>query len=237
MITFNTKNSTKHKRYDPLFLASKKHFISEPEKILSFGCSYVHGNNKLGECDLISTYFPESKIFGTDISNDVITKNIKKQYMLDNIRKNSQKNISYMLSNENNIKKNGPFDIIFCLSVLTNSILNNFIDKGSIKNSNDFFEFKKFEEIIGFFLNNLNKDGILVIYNSSYLLEDTKYSSLFNHISCPEIKNSGWAPKFKKNGDLLEYKRTPENLKILKNNPQDSVDIGTIYNNCIFKKI
>ena len=73
-------HATKYNRYPEIFKEIKG-IIPSPNQILSFGCSTGI------ECETLQElYFPNIKIIGLDISEEVITNNIKK---------NKYKNIEY----------------------------------------------------------------------------------------------------------------------------------------------
>jgi pyruvyl transferase EpsO len=145
------------------------------KKILSFGCSSGE------ECITLKNIFKNCDIYGTDIRND-----------LEEICKS--KNISFITSNN---LPNYKFDMIFCMSILCcHPILNN------KKNSSMIYPFKKFDELLIFIDSLLNVNGLLIIYNSNYMFNDSSIFYKYNVITIDEPKDE--LKKFDKNEDLWE---------------------------------
>src|SRR3989339_2271176 len=88
------KNSTSFDRYPEIFFVTKKYFDDNFENknihILSFGCSTGE------ECFSLRKYFPNAKIIGVDINEENIIKCRAN---------NTDKKISFYLSNKKNISK------------------------------------------------------------------------------------------------------------------------------------
>jgi hypothetical protein len=180
-------NHTKPNRYPDILNLCYK-INPKPIKILSFGCSTGL------ECLDIKKKFPESNIEGIEIRKNILE--ICKKNIID-------KKINF----SNNLHKKNNFDMIFCMSV--------FCRWPESKNLtyNNVYYFSTFEKEIGLLYRKLNKNGIIIIFNSNYRLCDTKYCNFLKPVAV--TNQSGFVNKFDKN------------QKILKEN----------YPHCIFNKI
>ena len=139
-------NATKMFRYKKIFCYLKENF--EFHTILSYGCS--DGS----ECLTLQYYFPNSKIFGTDII-------IKSNYSKDNI-------IYFRVNNFPDVK----FDLI-----TINAVLCNFGEKGDSGwgwdlNTVTIASFKDFDLYLSLVDKYLNINGIILLTNSNYLFKD-----------------------------------------------------------------
>lgn len=179
--------ATGYERYPKIFDTCRKYYTerisSEKLNILSFGCSTGE------ECVTLVKYFPSATVLGVDINNEVLVICNKKHIF---------PNISFMPSNYENIKSKGPFDMIFCLSVLCK-----YDETANKQNISQIYSFSKFQKTIESLDQVLTKDGLLVIYNSNFRFSDSsiygRYKVLFNQ----EIDESGFVPKFDKNNNLI----------------------------------
>jgi hypothetical protein len=180
------KNSTSYNRYPEIFSFAQKTIKKNNSeiKILSFGCSTGE------ECFSLHDYFPNARIVGVDIN----TKNLRQ---CD--KKNIHKEIIFLLSNENNITSNGPYDIIFAMSVLCSWPAT----KG-LKNINKIYPFHKYENITTMLSDNLSAEGLLVIFNSNYLFEETTVGCEYERIVIHIEKDKEIVHKYKKDGARIE---------------------------------
>jgi Methyltransferase domain len=171
-------------RYPELFAESVK---ASPQRqnspILSFGCSTGE------ECIAIKKSFPHSKIIGVDINKA----NLKKA-----VRSNQDNDIKYLLSTAENIKQEGPYDIIFCLSVLCR-----WDDTNHLENCEKVYPFVKYNSTIEMLASQLNRGGLMVIYNSNFRFEDTPIFRDFEIVDTPTILNSGFVNKFNVNNQSI----------------------------------
>jgi chemotaxis methyl-accepting protein methylase len=147
--------------------------------ILSFGCSTGE------ECLTLAEYFPSATILGVDTDEGLLT--ICKQ-------KNTYPNVSFVISSSENIKKRGPFDIIFCMSVLCRW--------GADSNEVTAYSLPKFQRIIGELDKFLAKYGLLVIYNSSFRFSDSSIYYKYKVLYDPEI-DSGFVTMFDKDHNIM----------------------------------
>ena len=178
MIQNQKSNATKYNRYPEIFREVKQ-IIHSPMQILSFGCSTGEECNTLHEL-----YYPNVKIIGLDISENIIKENIKK---------NKYKNIEYYSKLENITEKS---DIIFA-----NSVLCMWPEKKGM------YTFQTFENTLEIIDNFLKKDGYLCIYNSKYLFDET---NLFVKKKYEKIntlyKETGFVTKYHKNNHKINKK-------------------------------
>jgi hypothetical protein len=175
MIPNQKSHSTEYNRYPNVFKEIKG-ILPSPSQILSFGCSTGE------ECETLhKLYFPNVKIIGLDICEEIIT---------DNIKKNKYNNIEYY-SKLDNIT--GKSDIIFANSVLCRW-----------PESKGVYTFETFENTLEIIDSLLNKDGYLCIYNSKYLFSET---NLFLNKKYEKIntshKKTGYVTKYHKNNNII----------------------------------
>lgn len=187
LTSHQNKTNTGLNRYPEIFKFCRES-STNVKSILSFGCSSGE------EVATLSMFFGESKIYGTEINDEMLESCRLKFKYIDRIK--TQKEIPNM-----------KFEMIFCMSVFCR-----WPDTEKIENSIGVYEFSTFEDAISTIDNHLEVGGILVIYNSNFLFEDTKVSN--KYIPIGNFKDSGFVHKFSK-----------ENIKIQIN-----------HTNCVFMK-
>ena len=150
--------------------------IKESPNILSFGCS------RGLECKVLSDkYFPESKIIGLDISEDVINNNIKN---------NKHSNIQYF--SDIKLLKETKFDLIFAMSVLCRW-----------PESHGEYTFETFTTTLEIIDSLLDINGYLCIYNSKYLFTDSEISTKYKIIETKH-QETGFVYKYRKDGTKIK---------------------------------
>jgi hypothetical protein len=154
--------------------------------ILSFGCSTGE------ECFSIREYFPYARIFGTDI--DRLNISIAK-------RRNKDQNIIFFHNKEVDVRLFGPYDIIFCLSVLCR-----WNETAFVTDCSAIYPFNKFEGVLRMLSDNLRDGGLLVLYNSNFRFEDSSLILNYVTIDTPTIADSGFVHKFDKNNRKIHDK-------------------------------
>ncbi len=170
-------------RYPHLFSYAKDFLEDKLEiRILSFGCSTGE------ECFALAKHFPKAKIIGVDI-NPICLKEARK--------KNNNPNIVFLESSEQNLKMNGPYNLIFCMSVLCRWPATKF--SSDIKN---LYSFEKFEGHIQLLDTLLQKGGFLFLTNANYQFSDTSAFENYIHHTSPEGVEADLVPKYSK-----EHKR------------------------------
>ncbi len=177
-------STTNMNRY-PIIFNMVKSLINRPyPRILSFGCSTGE------ECFSLREYFLESNILGADIN----IKNLNKARM-----QNTDSKIIFILSNHNELKKYGPYDIIFVMSVLCR-----WEDTKYVDDCKDIYPFSKFNDSINHLVNALNKDGLMVVYNSNFKVEDSSAATQLTPLDIESITESGFVHKFDSNNNKIE---------------------------------
>jgi hypothetical protein len=180
---------TSNDRYPELFSeVARLVGTNQTLKILSFGCSTGE------ECFSLRHYFPQAKIIGVDINES----NLKKAS-----KQNHDDRIQFLASTPHIIKREGPYDVIFCLSVLCR-----WDDTRGLQNCEKVYPYEKYNLTVEMLANQLDVNGLLVIYNSNFRFEDTRVSSDFEIMDTPTIENSGFVNKFNAlNNAVLEPHR------------------------------
>lgn len=176
---------TSANRYPELFLESVKATPKNVHpKILSYGCSSGE------ECFTLADYFPQSQIVGVDINKA----NLRKAN-----RRNSRGGIKFLLSSDENIRAEGPYDLIYALSVLCR-----WDDTRYVTNCEQIYPFSKYEETVSSLVANLKINGLLIIYNSNFRFEDTRMFSCFEIVETLSVENSGFVYKFDAHNELID---------------------------------
>ena len=184
-----TSNWTAMDRYPAIFKASRDYFENSEAnalKILSFGCSTGE------EVFTLRRYFSSAHILGVDI----IEKNLEAAR-----EKNTDERIHFAYSDPETLRTLGPFDAIFCMSVLQRSELN----RGDVASSKKIYSFHKYDEQIKQLDAVLAPKGLLVIYSANYRFCDARVASTYEVIKMdpPEFDET---PKFDANSMRIEGK-------------------------------
>ena len=178
---------TRMDRYPGIFSVCREYFIGKPDpRILSYGCA-------TGEEPLtLRNYFPSAYIVGAEIN----------PYCLSVARKRkADDRIVFLESHPEKIRELGPFDAIFCLAVLQRTPM--LIARKGIMNLKAIYPFEKFEAKVIELDSWLNKNGLLIIYNSQYLFTNASVASKYSPLpSAKDIHNTG--PVFDRNSVRLK---------------------------------
>ena len=193
--THQLNNSTSSDRYPEIFNSVKAQINENHKelKILSFGCSTGE------ECFALRNYFKNAKIIGVDIN----TANLKKC-----TAKNRDNNTVFFKSSLDNIINNGKYDVIFAMSVLCR-----WPETKDCKNIERKYPFSKFQEVVCMLNKSLKNRGLLVVFNSNYLVMDTTIHNEYETINIPIRENLEFVHKFDKNGNRL--KECEKNIFVL----------------------
>lgn len=179
-------STTSENRYPQLFEEARKALGGQADtqtRILSYGCSTGE------ECLTLKEYFPNSKIIGVDINKS----NLRfAQSKIDD------PDIQFLMSSEENIKAAGPYQAIFCLSVLCR-----WEDTKFLQNCEKIYPFSKYEATTSFLASQIQKDGLLIIYNSNFRFEDTRGFNEFDVVDTPTVSDSGFVVKFDSNNNRV----------------------------------
>jgi hypothetical protein len=155
------------------------------QKILCYGCSTGE------EAFTLTTYFPEARIYGTDID----------RYRLRVARANNHDpRITFFLSNQKNLKAYGPYDLISAQSVFLRHP-----EDTRVSNLRLIFPFKTFEKGVAVLVQLLRINGLLVIVNANYRVMDTYLADQLQVVPCPDIRQEPQVPLFDRNGDKQPF--------------------------------
>jgi hypothetical protein len=182
-------STTSIDRYPELFIETARIFemarIDENVKILSFGCSTGE------ECFSIRKYFTNSTIIGADINKNNLARATSK---------NGDNRIHFVYSTTENLIEKGPYQIIFCLSVLCR-----WEDTRDVENCEKIYPFYKFQATVKELSDMLLPGGLMVVYNSNFAFEDADVfvQAGYEKISTPTVQNSGFVHKFSKDNNRV----------------------------------
>ena len=150
-------------RYPIIFSACRDYFNDNKDiKILSYGCSTGE------EVLTLRKYFNDANIVGAEINKNSLK--ICRKLKVDD-------KITFINSNQNEIKKNGKFDLIFCMAVLQRTP--DTITRQGVKSLKKIYPFEKFEKQIIELDSYLKKGGLMVIHFSQYSFTDVDVSSKY----------------------------------------------------------
>lgn len=204
--------STLFNRYPHLFRSAKEWAEQRNSesvgglKLLSFGCS--DGS----EMASLSAYFPDATILGCDISDEGYRENVS-----------ASRSGRYFNSTPEEIAAHGPFDIIFANSVLCSYPLRTEIHLE--------LPFDVFDKWLSDLSNSLKRDGLLVICNASYFIQESRQFHQFRSVRTPLIYSNGWVPKWTSN-HVLVTDIAPDGAKSFVNTVPDPM----WHVDCMFEK-
>lgn len=154
---------TKEDRYPEVFAECKEYFQGKKGvRILSFGCCTGE------EVVTLRRYLPDAEIVGAEI-------NLHSLKICKN-RKTDDK-ISFIYSNSENIRANGPYDAIFCMAVLQR--FPEAVRANKVQDISDLYPFYKFEQQLEELDKYIKEEGILVLAKTHYDLADTSIASKY----------------------------------------------------------
>ncbi|MGH6824212.1 class I SAM-dependent methyltransferase [Methyloceanibacter sp.] len=137
-------------RYPEIFSGAAA-ALPEARRILSFGCSTGE------ECVTLHKYFPQAEIVGADINPLNVWR----------ARRHASDKVRFVYARDRALSSRGLFDVIFCLTVLRDSRLD---DDSSIRES---YPFERFDERVRFLHSLLRSAGLLVFYGNMYRFRDS----------------------------------------------------------------
>jgi hypothetical protein len=180
-------STTSTDRYPELFAeAARASQESGPITILSYGCSTGE------ECFSLLNYFNHAKIIGVDINK----RNLKKAN-----KRNSYQEVKFLFSTDENIRAEGKYNLIFCLSVLCR-----WEDTKFLSNCEKVYPFSKFDATVSMLTEQLLPGGLFVLYNSNFCFEDTSAFRSFETVLTPTVKDSGFVYKFDRSNNRIHTK-------------------------------
>ncbi len=152
-------------------------------RILSFGCSSGY------ECLDLKRLCPSAFVLGCDVSEKAV---------MEAQKRCAQSEIIIFPSTPEAVAQNGPYDVITAMSVLTRYPA--IRDKAEI---DGIYSFNQFERMLGVLIEALSSRGLLVIYNSPYLFERTRYARRFRKVLPASGPGNGWIDKYDEHGRQL----------------------------------
>lgn len=152
----------------------------QPLRILSYGCSTGE------ELRSLRAYFPDAILFGCDTNAEALR--------LAGIRNRGDDCILFE-STLNSVYENGPYDIIFAMSVLCRAP-----DSKHVDDLNSLFPFSKYQDHTSLLTRSLIRKGLLCIHNSNYLFSQSESYSAFRPIRSALLHLNGFVDKFHCNG-------------------------------------
>ena len=186
-------------RYPIIFSACSDYFSKNKDiKILSYGCSTGE------EVLTLRRYFPNATIVGAEINKHSLE--VCKSHNVDD-------KITFINSTPRNIKKHGPFDIVFCMAVLQRTP--DKITQEGITSLKDIYPFEKFENQIVELDGYVKKGGLLVTHFTQYDFMDTAVATkykVFGDYNQDDYRSS----IFDKNSNLIKetYRRNSIFMKL-----------------------
>lgn len=185
-------------RYPDVFTACAKFAASRDWdqladfRILSFGSSTGEEGHTL------SKYFPNASILGVDVNEESIRK----------ARQNfGSSRVRFEKSRAKILDENGPFDMVFCMSVLCH-----WPEAKKINDISGPFPFSRFEESIQLLHSYVKPGGLLVIYNSNYCFKDSSFYKFYRAVPTDDLSGSGFVHKFSTAAQKMEGFVYPETL-------------------------
>lgn len=173
-------------RYPTIFSACRDYFDGKQDlKILSYGCSTGE------EVLTLRRYFPNAQIIGADINKQSL--DICRKLPVD-------EKINFIYSSLNEIRKQGPFDVIFCMAVLQRKPHDT--EAKGITSLKKIYPFEKFELQIIEFDELIHPQGLLVVHFTQYSIWDTQIASKYEALG-DHNQDDYLSPVFDKNSDLI----------------------------------
>lgn len=150
--------------------------------ILSFGCGQG------GEVAILREVFPDARIAGCDVDAPSLLK--ARETYHPGIR------AEFFQSTDAGIRRRGPYDLI-----TVNSVLCRYPAAEKTNNIAGIFPFAQFEDVLEELVANLKDGGIIVLWNTNYLLKDARVSSVLTPLPESFIFLNGYCSKFDRTGE------------------------------------
>lgn len=158
-------------------------------RILSFGCSTGE------EPASLRGYFPHARIYGADVSDDVL---------LTARRRWAEQDIVFFRSTPDEVARHGPYGVVFAMSVLCRQR-----QTKHATNCAAIYPFGDFSALAGGLADVVAPGGYLVIYNSNYRFTDAPAAAGFEAVPLPGVEESGFVVKFAPDGARLDEQVFP----------------------------
>ncbi len=181
-------NATAFNRYSAVFRTAQAQIRAtrgedlggQSLRILSFGCSTGE------EIQTLRAYFPDATIFGCDIDQTALRE--------ARVRLKSDDAVLFK-SDPEAVTSNGPYDLVFCASVLCRYPIPSIVSDLS-----SLFSFSRFSDSLGLLDEALNDGGLLAVYNSNYFFSDFAGALRYSPVESPLIATNGFVDKFFSDG-------------------------------------
>ena len=181
-----TEKNTAYDRYPIVFRQSAEAVRREcptGARILSFGCS--RGDEAM---TLAERYFvdPQDRILGVDVAPEMVASARKANRVPERV--------SFELGDAGLLRRSGPFDAVFAMSVLC--------VWPKSKNADDIsglFSFETFSALLEELDACVRMGGVMVVFNANYRFDDATVSRKYRQIS-PATGSSGFVHKFDRQG-------------------------------------
>jgi O-antigen/teichoic acid export membrane protein/SAM-dependent methyltransferase len=169
---------TSEDRYPGLFAAAREIAGGEgrPLRILSYGCSTGE------EAHTLRRYFPEALVVACDVEPGILERAASA---------NTDPRVLFVRSTPGNLEQHGPYDLVFCLSVLCR-----WPESGGVDDLSRLYPFRRFEEALRLLDSVLVPGGILALYNCNYRFRDSTLMRGYAAVSHPQVAESGFVHKF-----------------------------------------
>jgi 2-polyprenyl-3-methyl-5-hydroxy-6-metoxy-1,4-benzoquinol methylase len=152
-------------------------------RILSFGCSQGY------EALDLARWFPDARVLGCDIALAALSR----AHELCEPR-----GIGVFKSTPDAVRAFGPYDVITAMNVF----LKYPMAQGK-PDISDIYAFESFERQLDVLVDSLQPRGLLVIYNASYLFEQTRHAGRFDPVPIESTNENGWSDKYDRSGVRL----------------------------------
>ncbi len=178
---------TSMNRYPGIFGACQAYFEEREDlEILSYGCATGE------EVITLREYFPSARIVGAEINPRCLA--ICRALQVDD-------RICFIDSDDELIRKEGPFDAIFCMAVLQRTP--HAVEAQGVRSLAQTYPFQKFDAQLSAFDRLLRHGGLLVMHHTQYVFSDATVASRYAPLAeQPEPVWSG--PRFDRNSALIE---------------------------------
>jgi hypothetical protein len=177
------KPSTRRDRYPAIFAAVRDYLVEagrDEGPVLSFGCSTGE------ECFELRRYLPSARIVGVDLN---------RWCLRTARRRNRDSNLHFLASNPQAIAAHGPYQAIFCMSVLCR-----WPQTERATDARPIYAFERFEDCLVQLDGALATGGALVLYNANYFLQDTQLARRYRALEVKGATECGFVTRFRKTG-------------------------------------